>query len=1072
MNSIRLLRTFRQLFLAPASFAVLTASFLLATVTAHAQQAATTGTVSGRVANAATGNYLENAELRIVGTEIVAISAPGGRYLFTDVPAGDVSISAAYTGLETMIEKVSVPPGGTATLDFNLTALGSKDIVSLGEFVVSGSREGNARAIVDQRRSINIKNVISSDAFGSVSEDNLGEFLKYMPGLSINYNENDARTVSVRGLPSKYSSVMIDGMPVASADFAIGTGREFQFEQVSLSTIGTVEVNKSPLADQPASSLAGSVNVKSKSAFDQKGRRITYSANLTTNSYASQVFNETRGWDNKEHFKTLPGGSLSFSDTFMDGRLGLVAAVSHTGTYVDQKIIAALGRVYDNDPTNNETEIPKINTVNWQDGPKPTYRDAVLINLDYKLTPDIQLSLRTSYNYYNAPFHNRNWTFAANTATQNSPATTADSVTTTATSATDTTNSITVAGTNFRKYGATFNFNPALSWKINDILTFDGALGYSRSYQWYDSDAEGFFNIVNARMNGVTWGYSTSPGSPRLQVKQYGNATSNTGSIFDIANYNSNNTAQTANRDAKDQVWAARGDLTIKLAHLGMPTTIKIGADERLLTKNMDTWTKVWSMNVNPTTGINLTQYKDPLTDLSFHKGETFTDLNGKTGTAPSLDKWKLYDLFKTYNTDPYTVTTAAQQPFFLTAAQAAANLRNKLSSRFDFKETIQSGYIMANVTPIQKLIVSAGLRFEKTDSEGRANDDLGNAKTVALTGITDTNNFTYINVRYGSRSLKKQSYDNFFPSLQARYSITHDLLLRASYHKSILRPDPANIARSLVVSDDQTTFTDTNPDLRPEFADNFDTRIEYYFEPVGVLSAGLFLKKMTDTQMTISSTFDGVNVPQDILDLGYTPAAGATFNRTINGPDNTVWGYELEYSQQLSFLPGAFSGLGVFANYTYTEPYDLTLFSLSTAGSAVTSGIPKHAVNAGINYKLGKFSGGIKANWLGDRLLATPGYTIDTKTQKAVPYSVAYNAANPNGLVTYIANAGIRNYEKARLQIDVNLQYEMKTWATVFLNVANINDSRSIRFANNSRYLIRDGGYGAKYTLGVKGTF
>ncbi|MDO8632087.1 MAG: hypothetical protein Q7R41_16510, partial [Phycisphaerales bacterium] len=343
----------------------------------------------------------------------------------------------------------------------------------------------------------------------------------------------------VRGLSAKYASVTIDGNPVASADFGIATGRSFQFEQVSLSTVDTIELNKTPLADQPADSLAGSINVKSKSALNQRGRRTKYSANLTFNEFA-MTLGKTIGWDNQERHKALPGGSLEFSDTFLSGRFGVVASVNHTGTYVEQKIIANLGRTFDANPANNATEVPQINQVNWQDGLKPTFRDAVLVNLDFKATPELILSLRTSYNMYDAPFHNRNWTLGANPATNSNLS--YGTVTTTAASAADTVNSVTVAGTNFRKFGATFTFNPAVNWRFNENVTFDGSLAYSRSYQWYDSDAEGFFNIVSARMNGVSWGYTSAPGSPALQLRQIANATSNPGSFFNLANYNSNNT--------------------------------------------------------------------------------------------------------------------------------------------------------------------------------------------------------------------------------------------------------------------------------------------------------------------------------------------------------------------------------------------------------------------------------------------------------------------------------------------------------------------------------------------------
>ncbi len=1033
-------------------------------VSATFAQPADTGTITGRVLNVRTGSYLGNAEVRIAGTDISTTTQPNGSYVLTNVPAGTVQVTVTYTGLDTKTTSTNLAPGGSAVVDFDLTSAQYNELVKLDSYVVSTAREGNAKAIVDQRQAMNIKNVIASDAFGSVTEDNLGEFLKYMPGLSINYNENDARTVSIRGMPSKYSAVTIDGNPTASADQAIATGREFQFEQVSLSTISTVEVNKSPLADQPANSLAGSVNVRSKSAFDQKGRRITYSASLTANSYAMEFLKKTQGWNNEKHYKTLPGGALSFSDTVMDGRLGIVASVSHTETYVDQKIIAALGRQFDNNATNNDTEIPKINTVNWQDGPKPTYRSAALINLDYKFNKDLTLSLRTSYNYYNAPFHNRNWTFAANTATLSNL--TASSVTTTAASATDTANSITIAGTNFRKYGATFVTNPAFNWRVSPNFMLDGSVSYSRSYQWYDSDAEGFFNVVSARMNGVSWGYTSSLGQPDLQVRQFANATSNTGSMFNVANYNSNTTAQLATRDAKDQIWFGRLDGTLMLPKLKLPTVIKFGGSDNLLVKDIETWTRLWTMNVDPTKGgLDLTNYRDPLSHLDFHKGETFTDLNGLRATAPSLDKWKLYQLFTQGNTDPYYVppTSGQNVPFYLTQAQAATNLRSKLQNMFDFKEDIKSAYAMATVKLTRKLTAVGGLRYEATESQGRAFDDLGNALTVAKTGVTNTNDFYYIITRYGSRTLKKQSYSNLFPSAQARFNMNKNLILRASYFRSILRPDPQNIARSLVINDTETAITDSNPDLKPEFAHNFDVRAEYYFEPVGLFSVGVFHKKIQDTQLSVGSTLTRDNLPQDVIDLGGNVADtlianAATYTRVVNGPKTEISGFELDYSQQLSFLPGAFRGFGVFANYTYTKPKDLVLFALSTGGSAASSGIPKHAANAGVNYKYRKFSGSIKANWMGERVLGISGYTVSPTTQQPVL-----------GTGT---NLNIYNYENPRLVVDVNLEYSLNRHVTFFLNGADVGESRSIRYNVRRDFLNRDGGYGAKYTLGVKGSF
>lgn len=74
----------------------------------------------------------------------------------------------------------------------------------------------------------------------------------------------------------------MDGVKVATAQSA-NFGRAFEFEQASLSNIGTIEVAKAATPDMDADSIGGSVNFITKSAFDSKaGRRINYSFGAVT----------------------------------------------------------------------------------------------------------------------------------------------------------------------------------------------------------------------------------------------------------------------------------------------------------------------------------------------------------------------------------------------------------------------------------------------------------------------------------------------------------------------------------------------------------------------------------------------------------------------------------------------------------------------------------------------------------------------------------------------------------------------------------------------------------------------
>ena len=382
-------------------------AFLLFAIPALAAEAAGSGTVTGRVLNEATGQYLRNAVVSVVGTAISAPTEFGGTYTLTGVPAGETKIAVTFTGLDRVEAAVHVAPGQTVVHDFALTSGDyDKEVVKLGQVVVSTPREGNAKAIMDQRAAVNPVKVIASDAMGNVSEGNVGEFLKLMPGVTMDYVEADTRSARVRGLQAKYVTVLLDGMPPANSGSSnIGTGRAFEFEQLSISNVETVELSKAPTPDNP-SSLGGTINLRSKGAFDHKGRVINWSTAFATNSYYASA-SKTEGWDNTAHYKLLPNYSLGYSDVVFDGKLGVQAVVDRVYTIAAQKNVWLFYNNFDADYSNNASEVPVINRYNYQDGPKPTKRDNYTIRLDYKLTDALRVWARAGLNVYDAKFYNR-----------------------------------------------------------------------------------------------------------------------------------------------------------------------------------------------------------------------------------------------------------------------------------------------------------------------------------------------------------------------------------------------------------------------------------------------------------------------------------------------------------------------------------------------------------------------------------------------------------------------------------------------------------------------------------------
>jgi iron complex outermembrane recepter protein len=156
---------------------------------AASAQTAPTGTIQGRVYNPASREYVRNAEVRLEGTNEVTYTENDGSFQFTGVAAGPASISVTFSGYTTVRESFTVSSGQSAVREINLTSTATapaakKDgVVQLSAFTVSSEREGNAKAIMEQRRSMDIITSVSSDIFGDVTDGNVGEFLKYLPGV-------------------------------------------------------------------------------------------------------------------------------------------------------------------------------------------------------------------------------------------------------------------------------------------------------------------------------------------------------------------------------------------------------------------------------------------------------------------------------------------------------------------------------------------------------------------------------------------------------------------------------------------------------------------------------------------------------------------------------------------------------------------------------------------------------------------------------------------------------------------------------------------------------------------------
>jgi len=400
---------------------------------------------------------------------------------------------------------------------------------------------------------------------------------------------------------------------------------------------------------------------------------------------------------------------------------------------------------------------------------------------------------------------------------------------------------------------------------------------------------------------------------------------------------------------------------------------------------------------------------------------------------VPELSPWKLYSLYK------------AHPEYFVDDWQTA--LLQHLSGIWNFKETINGLYTQL-IFKFGKLDVSPGIRWEGTDDWGRGANVLGNTEAGVKAGFPAGTPLATMQAsrdwwvaKYGSTLEAKSTYGNYVNYLHGSYNFSKDLKLRFSYHTAITRADIANLIPGVSnVNETTLTFNSNNPNLKAEKSDNYSAGVEYYFEPIGMFTASVFTSKVKNRQASFPTLLGATGY------LGDTYYAYYTMNRTENlGNAVTYKGIELDYSQQLTFLPGVLKGLGVTANYTNVSYCDWAFYT----------GSPEQMANASLSYSLGKFYARINGNYLG-KTLNTPGRTYSIITQ-------AWTPANP-----YAAE-----FQAARLQTDLNLEYRLRPRMTIFCSIRNITNEPSVfTYRDTKDNFIRILRTGAVWMVGVKGSF
>ena len=201
-----------------------------------------------------------------------------------------------------------------------------------------------------------------------------------------------------------------------------------------------------------------------------------------------------------------------------------------------------------------------------------------------------------------------------------------------------------------------------------------------------------------------------------------------------------------------------------------------------------------------------------------------------------------------------------------------------------------------------------------------------------------------------------KRDYGDFYPSVNASYLLTEKLIARASYARTITRPQLANIIPSITATDPTVTTTTptitvTNTGLSPWYSNSYDVSLEYYFDQPGVISVGAFRKDISNFFGSVRSAV----TPAQLAEWGFDDSfANYEVVTTRNIGSARVSGFECEYRQILPWLPRRWGN--VMLNFNSTAIH------VEGAAANSISGFVPLSMNYGVTYSNPRLT--LRANW------------------------------------------------------------------------------------------------------------
>jgi TonB-dependent receptor len=939
------------------------------------------GSITGHLTRDEGGRALAGALVRIVETGQTVTADENGDFRFPSVAPGQYTMEISFLGFETRSQPVVVGSGNASAVDLALNA-GAEEGVPI---VVYGTRSARANALNLQRAAENNTEVVSADDLGNFTGTTFADALRRTSGVSFSRDSvtGDGTNVIVRGLDPDMNNVKLNGLQLPVGN---GTGRSADLSNLLADSVGKITISKSLMPSQDSAGTGGLIEIETLSPLNRPHR------------YASlQV---EGGLSGKDFSKDLLVSGTVAGRFGAQENFGLSASVQYRRNSVRNvsyntvtKFGAFLPNAANGTPTLTAGDAVNPNAMfPFVEGDDGAYVTQLFANFNHVKQSTLAATVSAEWNIGGHTNLKFDFQHAENNRTSYSM-----------------TDSFTALSEYSDVPGGT-----AVSALHLDLTPGNAAIQREQIYG-YDPDAK----IVTD-----TYSFSGKSTAGKLTFNYlagyaHGSEDHDRNTSLDLRMPDSDATAALFAPQATDATlgyivtpfgrrsgdaipipllsaagWALINDpsrYTITQGTGGIDTTA--GSNNRYTGETSLRWDMDWGFLKYVQIGARYerTEFKSDLQRTQFGGNASIADLHlpfsptdltrvGVTGANfTAMSEATATGFFN--NMSDYL----AKYSQFTLAPIAPAIGQDKQGTR----EDNYAAYVQSRLQ-FGKFEVIGGVRYNRTDLSA-TNLVFPTYVGPLLNGGGAIGADVPFQNAFSKLVTETAKSEDFLPRVLFNFRQSDNLIFRGGYFLSVARPQIGQLSAQTRISfinfpipgpngvQPRLQIDSGNPNLKQATTHNFDLSVEYYHK-IGIIKLGGFYKRINN--LLQSNRTDGpanlanVTLPDHPYFQGapyFDPAHPENYFITGGSPINsphpaTIWGVEGRFERQFDFLPGALSGLGIIANYTFTKSSRYQQYSWAYAaagqpgvyefGGLPFNQQPKHSGTLALTYQKYGFDG------------------------------------------------------------------------------------------------------------------